>query len=142
MLCVRPEAEEDHDEHVGNATDIHSNTEPSGNYPRAPGELDAIAALTLAEDVVRCGNAAGAAAPEKEDRADEVGEIQSADVERYSEGHARTDVYEADEAGEGSGEGDGSNRDGGTSVYLHVFARSAEFLLGTLISYYEDLRKD
>ena len=128
----RPEAEEDDDEHVGNAADIHSNTEPSRNPPWTPGELDVITALALAEDVVRCGDAAGAAAPEKEDQADEVGEVQSADGERYDviEGGGRADVYEAEEAGDGSGEGHRGNRDGGTRVYLYDFARSAEFSCG------------
>ena len=83
----------------------------------------------MGEGVVGCGNAAGAAAPEKEDRAEEVGEVESADGERYNviEGSGRADIYEAEEAGDGSGEGDGGNRDGGTRVYLYGVGRSAEF---------------
>ena len=83
----------------------------------------------MADGVVRCGNAACAAAPEKEDRADKVGEVESADGERYNEpeGIGRADVDEAEEAGDGSGEGDGGNRDGGTRVYLYSLVRSVEF---------------
>ena len=66
----RPEAEEEDDNHVGNATDVHSDARPSGYAPWAPGRLSAIAALTLRHGLVGWGDAAGATAPEKEDRAE------------------------------------------------------------------------
>lgn len=76
----RPKAKEENDEHVADSEDVDGDSSQTRDSPRTPGELHVVLDVGRGwEEIVRLGNASGAASPQQQDGADEIREVERAD---------------------------------------------------------------